>query len=147
MVGGVDQCRNTCALTNRLHECLPGLLGVSSEGILLFNMTYYAARLEEFNAMRAAGMYRATVSRNGVSAYGIATPVRIEKRQTQGPYMPNRDTIIDLLRTDYVALGLDVNVLFNMVDASGIEHVYQVQDGVKDDPSEPTVQLPATKKK
>lgn len=97
--------------------------------------------------MRDPAMYGVLVSRNGVSAYGVSTPVRVGKKITLSPYQIERDTVVDLLRSDYLAMELAPGAVFQMADASGNVTDYDVQDGVKDDPAEPTVQFAATKHK
>lgn len=109
-------------------------------------MSFKSARLEEFLALRDPEMYGIPVSRNGTTVYGIATPVRIGKRMTESPFVVEKDTVVDLLRTDYITLGLAPGAVFQMADASGIVTDYMVKDGVKDDAADCTIQFPAAKK-
>lgn len=97
--------------------------------------------------MRDPAMYGILVSRNGISAYGISTPVRVGKRQTPSPFVVERDTVVDMLRSDYAVMLLAPGEVFQMTDALGSVTDYMVQDGVKDDPKEPTVTFPASKRK
>lgn len=105
-------------------------------------MTYAEARLDEFNAMRASGMYGIIqIQANNLTANVICTAVNREKNMTPGPYMMERTSTFDMLRTDFVAMELAEEKTFisNQV-------TWQIRM-VKDDAIEPTVQLIASKKK
>jgi hypothetical protein len=111
-------------------------------------MTYYQARLEEFNEMRAEGMYRASIrvvlpDQSSVNANVIKTPTKRRKpiQGSQGPYVPDLSSIFDILRTDFQAMQLGDRKQFLL----GAE-TWEINEILDDQESEPTIQFRAEKR-
>lgn len=100
-------------------------------------MTWTEDRIAEFADMVAEWPVSITVG--SVTKVGLKTPsIRTKPIQgQQGPYAQDRSSTFDLLRTDFVALGLGDRKQFTC------EGVTWEINKIMDDPSEPVIQFRA----
>ena len=104
-------------------------------------MTYYEARLAEFNAMVASGMYGGAITVDATNYDAVVTPVEIEKTMKQSAYQPDRSADFLIRDTAWTASALLSRKTFTYNGAS-----YEVLSYMTD-PKEPTVSFRANLKK
>lgn len=104
-------------------------------------MSYYAARLAEFQAMVASGMYGDGITVEGVDYDAVITPVEVEKGMTNSAYQPDRTADFVILASDWTAAKLTNRKTFTSGGKAYEVYTY------KEDANEPTVSFRAMLKK
>jgi hypothetical protein len=104
-------------------------------------MTYKDARLAEFNAMAASGMYGSSLSYGGADYACVADVVDIEKMMAQAGWQPESGSKFTMRATDWTASGMTNRSVFTYELLSF--EIYKLVI----DPKEPTVSFTANLKK
>lgn len=101
---------------------------------------------ELFNDMRADGEYRAALTYNGSTVYGVKMALSLGFQMRVSGYQRKADTSFDLLRTECVTIGLyrfisepDIEKKRINVNVNGEEYI--VLDIKDDNATDPTVKL------
>ena len=89
-------------------------------------------------------MWPCVISKGGITATVIRTPDRVTEEMDGNNYVKRTETVIDMLRSDFVNLNMKVNEKFT-VTISDVEQPYRFSEIIGDDESEPTVQIRATR--
>lgn len=103
-------------------------------------MSYYDARLAEFEAMRADSMYRETIYYNGMPYHGIAPSRQRDKTMRETNYMEQVPDGFEMRDIEFTASGINIHSTYI---SQGI--TYQIHAVILDS-KEPTVILRANRK-
>lgn len=101
---------------------------------------FYTARLAEWKVQ--VRMWPVTITNNNETATCIRTPDKKTRVMERTVFKDKIETVVDMLREDYIRLGLEVLKDF-IATASGNPVTYRVHEMLNDDESEPTVQFRA----
>lgn len=101
-------------------------------------MSYFTERETEFAEFSKDENYGTTVAFNGLTAICLSTSAANRRQMQQTNFQPDVSSRFDILRTEFIRLGLQLQSIFQSPAQDGVS--YQLST-YNDDPQEPVIQF------